>query len=283
MVQSCKLLSLLLLILFTPIDAIAHDSWEKHAKDVMDVFGFEWDGRKANKNTPIKKWIEFISSKMIDDTSFHRELMNRHNGFPNLATPQKHRILFHWAYDAKPWNIEFEKIVKDYCYYYDLNEETNIRIFKSELENEQVRRNRNISRETGYLFGQKYEYFFSSMAYNVHILGDYMSDNSVLTGLNELTDLMGKIIIELRKLDYQASKPIVREINNILHNTDNVQIKADKLMKILTTHVPKFLKDARKGDVYRTIGNRGFVFKEIEEENSFMGFLRTMWVKFRIK
>lgn len=236
----------------------------------MNVFGFEYDGRKAPKNAELKEeWIKFISSEMIDKTDFHKKLSDNHKGFPNLGTVKKHRILFHWAYDAEPWNNEFERIVVEYCENYDLNIESNIRIFKSELRSEQKRRNGEINNKTGEMFkfvnaGKEREFirFFASMAYNVHILGDYMSDNTELLGLNDLSDLMGKIIQELREFDLKGSKQVIKEISYILNLSIDNQKKADKLMYILKSNIPSILKNAREGTIYRRVKNCGYKFKQ---------------------
>lgn len=265
-----RIILFLLLSIIVSSKGIAHGSWKEHAKDIMAVFGLEYDGRKARANMPIKEeWIQFISSDMIDNTDFHKRLSEKHKGFPNLGNGHSHRILFHWAFDAEPWNEDIERIVKEYCEVQDLNVESNIRIFKSELKSEQKRRNGKINRRTGHIFNLvdggkqgKIINFLSSMAYNVHILGDYMSDNTVLTGLNELNDLMGKIIISLRDIDLKGSKIAIKEINAALRLPIDNQKKADKLMAILIMHVPTILKNAQEGLIYSRLKNKGYKFKD---------------------
>ena len=259
-----------LISIFVPIGLNAHSSWEKHAEDIMGVLGFEYDGRKAPQNAQLKEnWIKFISSEMIDKTDFHKKLSENHSGFPNLGNGHRHRVLFHWAYDAEPWNNEFERIVKEYCDIYELNIESNIRIFKSELRQEQKRRNGEINRVTGSLFkfadaGKDREFirFFASMAYNVHILGDYTSDNTVLLGLNDFSDLIGKIIKQLRDIDLKESKQIIKDINMVMGLSLDNQKKADKLMILLKNQVPTILRNAREGTIYRRVKNCGYKFKE---------------------
>lgn len=100
------------------------------------------------------------------------------------------------------------------------------------------------------------------MAYNVHILGDYTSDdNTVLNGLYPLEKLVGQFVDELRKLDYAKSKDIVRGITRINHKNIDVQDKADELMLYLKLHVPAFIKEARNGSFKRLLENRGFSFR----------------------
>lgn len=80
------------------------------------------------------------------------------------------------------------------------------------------------------------------MAYNVHILGDYTSDNTVLSGLYAFDKLIGQFVDELRKLDYAKSKDIVRGITIINRKNIKTQEKADELMLYLKLHVPAFIK-----------------------------------------
>lgn len=244
-----------------PLSLYAHGSYEEHVKDVMEVFGFNNDGRRSVQNSVIKNdWLKFISSEMIDSKEFHKSLCEKHKGFPNLSTPKRHRILFHWGYDAEPWNKDFERIVLDYCESYDLNKESNIRIFKSELKSEQNRRNRIIDEKTRQIFrfcasgkDRELAHFFSSIAYNIHVLGDYMSDNTILVGLHDFQDLVGLIIIEIRKLDYIKSKPLIKEINKIVSSNKDVQQIADDLMAYLKINMPPFIKEAREGTLYRRL------------------------------
>lgn len=274
-----KNLHIFVLVFCSHIITYAH-SLDGHQRDIMDVFGFEWDGSKYRKNVKIKEWIRFISSNMIDDESFYYQLMDRHHMFPNLANPNQHRLLFHWAYNAEPWNEAFEKVVIDYCKKNYLNIESNIRIFKAELKSEQKRRNREINKETESLFGfysggteAEWARYFASMAYNVHILGDYTKTR--LDGLNDFSDLMGRIIKEMRTIDPQESKKAIKEINIILKkNNVPIQIKAQKLIEILKYYCPILLKNAKGGMLYRRIQNQGFVFKEIEESSVFKRFTR---------
>lgn len=244
-----------------------HSSWEAHARDVMDVLGMDWNGRKSPKNVEIKQWLYFLSSKMIDDTSFHKELMIKHNKFQNIGTPRKHRILFHWGYNAEPWNTSIQQEVVTYCEQYDLNVESNIRIFKSEIKTEQIRRNKKINSETEKLFGfahggkdASYARFFAAIAYNVHILGDYTSDNTELTGLQPINVLIGQIVIEIRNLDKIECKSLIKGITLINKRCSNSQKKADSLLVYLKNEMPKFLKRAQGGSLCRRLTKGGVVF-----------------------
>lgn len=258
------------LLFFLSVSLVyAHGSWKEHARDVMNVFGFEWDARKAFNNGAIKDWIKFISSDMIDNVDFHKKLAQNHPGFQDISNANKHRILFHWGYNAQPWNIEIEEEVKSYCEQNDLNLESNIRVFKSEIKEEQRKRNRIINNRTENLFGfahggrdASYARFFAAMAYNIHILGDYTSDNTNLRGLQDLDMLIGQIITELRSFDNVRSKLIIRELTTINRRSVDKQQKADELLACLKNTVPQFIKIANGGSVYNRLVKKGFLFCE---------------------
>ena len=255
---------ILFICLLFPLPSFGHGSYNEHVNDIVEVLGFNSDGRKSYKNAMIKnEWLKFISSDMIDNSEFHKTLCTNHKGFPDLSTPRRHRILFHWGYDAEPWNRELERIVIQYCEDYDLNIESNLRVFKSEIKSEQKRRNSKIDEKTQQIFGfasggkdRELAHFFSSIAYNIHILGDYTSDNTILVGLHDFQDLVGLIIDEIRKLDSTECKPIIKGINLIVYSKKNIQYKADELMAYLKKHMPNFIKNARNGSLYRRLKDK---------------------------
>lgn len=238
----------------------------------MGVLGFEDNPKLFSRSKDTKSnqsWTKYISSDMIDNTKseFHKQLDHDYPGL-NISHPRNHRLLFHWAYDAEPWNTELERFIRDYCEKYDLNIESNTRVFKAKMRSEQAKRNKLIIQKTEQVFGlahggtdRVYSHFLASMAYNVHILGDYTSDNTVLSGLYAFDKLVGQFVDELRKLDYAKSKDIVRDITRINNKNIKVQEKADELMKYLKLRVPSFVKEARNGSFRRRLENRGLRFK----------------------
>lgn len=238
--------------------AFPHNGWEAHVNDMMAVFGFE-------ENPQLREWMRFISSDMIDKVDpFYSKLKANHPGFAC-----KHRMLFHWGYDAEPWSRSLEEKVKQYCEEYDLNFESNLRIFKSEIKDEQKRRNRIINERTenllGFAHGGKdasFAHFFASMAYNIHLIGDYTSDNSDLYGLQNISDIIGLIVIEIRSLDNSQAKGIIKGITKINNQYSNPQKKADILMAYLKAELPSFIKKAQNGSIYRRLQNKGFYPKE---------------------
>lgn len=256
---------LLLTTFISCLDVCAHSGFILHGEDIMAVLGLANDSKLFNRSKDTKNnhsWVKFISSDMIDDTSFHKQLEEKHNGF-KIKSPNTHRLLFHWAYDTEPWSDELERKVREYCDVYDLNVESNIRIFKAEILSEQRRRNREIIKKTKEVFKfeeRLYAHFFASMAYNIHILGDYMTDNSVLEGLYAFDKLIGRIVVGLRNLDFVNSKPLVKGITRINNQNINIQEKANLMMEYLKAEVPSFLKRARNGSVKRKLEGAGYMF-----------------------
>lgn len=248
----------------------AHDSFIKHGEDIMAVFGFERNTLLFNRSKDTKNntsWVKYISTDMIDNTRFHKELEQQHVGL-NLTHPNTHRLLFHWGYNAEPWSDELEEHIRKYCEGYDLNVESNLRIFKAKIKEEQRRRNRDMNEKTERLFGfahggtdAKYARFFIAMAVNIHILGDHQSDNSVFTGLMKLETLIGQIVIELRNLDQIRSRKLIQGITLINKQQANPQKKADALMIYLKNNMPFFVKEAQNGQIKRRLEGRGFYLR----------------------
>ena len=243
---------------FSLVEVQAHGSWQKHADDVREVLGLQ-------KNEKLDGWIRFISSDMIDKRDFHEQLKREY------GLTMKHRLLFHWAYDAEPWSADIEKIIIDYCDWRDLNQETHIRMFKGRLRREQRERNKKILQKTEETFGlshggrdRTYSRFLASMAYNIHILGDYTTDNSDLDGLYDFNRLVGQIIEELKKLDSSLYfVKLKREINQINSKSIGVQEKADELMAYMKKSVPGFIQKADQGNLKRGLEKNGYTFQTV--------------------
>lgn len=263
-----RLVIALCIIFCGSIDVLAHSGFIQHGEDIMAVLGLAHDTRLFNRSKDTKNnssWVKFISSDMIDNTDFHKELEQDYPGF-SIKSPNRHRLLFHWAYDTEPWNEELEVLFREYCDMADRNIESNIRILKAKLISEQRERNRKIINKTQEVFGFEaggkqgriYTHFFTSMAYNIHILGDYTSDNTVLDGLFGFDKLIGKIVVELRNLDYANGKHLVNGITRINSQNIDVQKKADLLMNYLKQEVPEFIKKACNGSVRRKIEGQRF-------------------------
>lgn len=262
---SNKWLIVLLVCCLSTITSYSHSSWQQHAEDMRGVFGFEEDSR-------LDGWMKFISSDMIDQTgTFYSRLKRNHPGFSC-----KHRLLFHWGYDTEPWSLLLERRVRNYCEDYNLNVESNIRIFKSEMKGEQRKRNSLINKKTESLFGfahggkdGSYARFFAALAYDTHLIGDYMSDNTDLDGLQDFNRLISHVITVLRSLDNIEFKKsgIQRQISLINRKyAQNQEDKADYLMAYLKSTVPIYIRKAQGGSIYRRLNKRGFKFRESEKK-----------------
>jgi hypothetical protein len=227
----------------------------------MEVLGFDI---KAFENTKIKNWAKFISADMIDDyVVFYDRLCKEHPGLISF----KHRYLFHWGYDAEPWSKDIEEKVRRRCEERHLKTDSVISVVKKELIEEQRKRNRKIDKSTQELFGfasggkdREISHFFSSTAYDIHILGDYMSDNADLNGLCPFRDLVGLIIKEINKIDQREGKKVVRGINRAINSRNDVKLQADILMAYLKESIPPFIRKAQNGTIYRRLEKKGWKF-----------------------
>ncbi len=262
---------LLLLFFIFPTFLYSHSDKDQHAIEAMEIFGFAENCENC-KNYKIREWLKFISSNLIDNVNpFYSELQRNHKGFRC-----KHRLLFHWGYDSEPWNKALEKRVSKYCEDYDLNIESNIKVFKAELRVEQKKRNAEINRRTEDLFGfahggkdASYAYFFCSMAYNIHLIGDYTSDNSDLNGLQDFNTIIRSVNNAILRLDPKLGKPINKRLENICNKKDmDVQIKADNIIAILKQEIPTFVQNAQDGSIKRRLEAKRFKFKDVDESQN---------------
>ena len=245
---------------------VAHSDVEEHVKDMRAVFGFQ-DGRAGAKNAEIVKWMKFISSDMIDKKEFHDSLKIK-CGF-DCTSPKLHRLLFHWGYNSKPWNDALERRVRRFARDNKIQEDSIVTVIKEKVRTEQKRRNRKVNEMTEDLFGfahggtaARFANFFASIAYDVHLIGDYMTDNSCLEGLQGLDSVVGDMVNRIRAVDNIKGKNIIRGITAINMESGDVQKKADKLMAYLKQEMPRFIKEAREGNIYRILKSNGVVFEE---------------------
>lgn len=263
-----KIASLILIfIMGFSLQMNAHPSFLDHCKDMMAVFGFVHNTTLFNKSKDTKSnksWTKFISSDMIDNTEFHRRLENKYQDL-SLSSPDYHRLLFHWCYNAKPWNIYLERHIRTYCRLNRKDEDAIVMAIQEEVLYEQKRRNRKINEKTEIVFGfshggveAKYAQFFASMAYNIHLLGDQMTDNKVFLGVASTSTIIGQIILSLRMLDGSLSKGIEKQLNILNNKYSDQHEKADAVMLYLKQSVPLFIKSARGGSIYRRLKKLGY-------------------------
>ena len=269
--MTLRKLYILLFFCIVSFSAMGHGEWILHGEDIVAVLGFDRNTKIFNRSKDTNNnnsWVKFISTDMIDKTDFHKQLESEYPGL-SISGPNRHRLLFHWAFEAEPWNNELQLLFIAYCENANRNKETNIRILKSKLVSEQKRRNKKILNKTREVFqfesgkteGHVYTPFFAAMAYNIHILGDYMSDNTRLGGLHDFEKLIGEIVTSLRKLDDVKSKPIIKGITKINKQNIGVQKKADLIMDYLKKEVPTFIKTANSGALKRNLEGKGIRFK----------------------
>lgn len=248
-------------VMFTVPGAFAHASKKMHADEIQQAFGFE--------HPDVYAWLCFISSDMIDKHQpFYDQLTAQFPGFKC-----RHRLLFHWNFNGKPWTPGLEKRVAAYTRqkygsqeYKEHLEEMNA-AFLEALRKEQKRRNGLINARTEELFGfasggreASYANFFAAMAYDLHLLGDYMTDNKDLNGLVELNTLVGGIISTINRLDAKQGKVLTKALSAELKTDKGDQEKADALMAIVQDKLPGFIRSAREGYIYNHLRKRGFKF-----------------------
>lgn len=220
----------------------AHGSWREHADDMYAVFGFQ-------ENDDVTYWMRFISSEMIDKVNndgFYDALKVRYPWFKCT-----HRALFHWGYNAIPWNPVIEKKVLSYASKNNIDPDGLKHEFLDVLRAEQKRRNALMNSETEKLFGfssggrdARYANAIVSLAYDIHLVGDYMSDNRSLSGVAEFSDIIADIVISVRKIDPEAAKPFIKGLNASQKGFSDVQLRADSVMAYLKVAMPGFIRQS---------------------------------------
>lgn len=98
------------------------------------------------------------------------------------------------------------------------------------------------------------------MAYNIHLLGDYTSDNTELRGLYPYEKLVERICEDIKSLDANESHKIIKEIRRVNFEHSDVQEKADYLMLYLKDQIPLFIRKARKGSFKLKLEFNGIKF-----------------------
>lgn len=253
------------LCLIKIISGFAHSGFALHKEDFYAVLGLQ-------ENTGVTAWMKQISSKMIDGykgvelpeyggLDFYDYLKQEFPGFKC-----KHRVLFHWGYNSRPWNNQLQAKVDALPWGRNPDE---VRRFQQALIKEQQRRNREANARTEQLFGfasggsdAAYANSMISIVYDVHLIGDYTPDNKDLVGLQDFRSAVGDLINALRKLDNRLANPLIRKIQSISNDgTVPVQTRAERLLNLLSEEVPAFLKSAQNGALQRRFRNNGIFFK----------------------
>ncbi len=256
----------LLVFLFTlfHVSASAHGTWQQHADDMYEVFGFE-------RNDDLTDWMRFVSSVLIDNNNadtafsydgkpfdFYSYLQEKYPGFKC-----KHRLLFHWGYNSRPWTPYLQQKVNEYGWSEEVIQE-----FQADLIAEQKRRNGFANECTENLFHlahggkeARVARVMISIAYDVHLLGDYEPDNTDLDGLQDIESVVGDIINNVRVLDKQKSSSLAKELKRASQGQEyDVQRKASALLNILKGNFRILLQNADNGKLAEHFHTHGFRF-----------------------
>jgi len=243
----------------------AHSQFELHKADFYAVLGFE-------ESAKVTAWMKQISSKMIDGykgiekkeyggLNFYDYLKSEFPGFKC-----KHRILFHWGYNSKPWNDALQAKVDALPWGKDPQE---VIRFMQCITDEQQYRNREANAMTEALFGfakggkdAAYANAMISIVYDTHLLGDYTPDNSDFDGVQDFRSVVGDMINAVRKLDERGAKVLVKKIQSIANNEQiSIQIRAERLISMRSKEMPGFLQSAQRGSLAKRFNKQGIYFK----------------------
>lgn len=259
-----KYILIVFLLIISHISSFSHASWEQHADDMYEVLGLE-------RNEKLTDWMRFVSSVLIDNNNtdnafsddgkpfdFYLYLKDKYSGFQC-----KHRLLFHWGYNSRPWSTYLQNKVIGYGW-----SDTMIRDFQADLVAEQKRRNGFANNYTENVFGFKHggkEARFAraiiSVVYDVHLLGDYEPDNIDLEGLQEIGAVVGDIINNINALDKQTGVILCKQLKKISQNPNyNVQEKASILLNLLKENFSSFLRAAENGEIGDKLNAQGYFF-----------------------
>ena len=175
----------------------------------------------------------------------------------------KHRLLFHWGYNSRPWSSYLQDKVISYGW-----SETMIRDFQVDLIAEQKRRNSFANNYTENVFGlahggkeARVARVIISVVYDVHLLGDYEPDNTDLDGLQDLGSVVGDIINNINALDKQNGSVLCKQLKKISQDSNcGVQEKAALLMSLLKDKFGDFLRTAEDGNIAKHLNKQGFFF-----------------------
>lgn len=263
-----------LFIFQTP--SLAHATWQQHAEDMYMVFGLE-------KNEVLTNWMKFVSSVLIDnnnsDDAFSKEGLSFNfyvylqEKYPNFQC--KHRLLFHWGYNSRPWSSFLQEKVNNYGW-----SEEMIHSFQEDLIKEQKRRNGFTNEYTENVFGfahsgkeARIARVLISIAYDVHILGDYEPDNIDLDGLQDIGSVIGDIINNLTVLDKNESKALCKQLRKASQGQEyDIQEKATVILNLLKNNFRFVLQKADAGGIAEHLKAKGFRFADSQiYHSSFAG------------
>lgn len=260
-----KFVAFLASIFLSVLSVSAHSGFDLHKADFYAVLGLR-------EHPDVTAWMKQISSKMIDGykgvplpeyggLDFYNYLKAEFPGFKC-----KHRVLFHWGYNSRPWNDELQAKADALPWGRDPKE---LERFRRTIASEQQRRNREANAMTEELFGfasggkdASYANAMISIVYDVHLIGDYTPDNRDLDGVQDFESVVGDLVNAVRRLDEEGGKHLIKCIRSLSAEDIPVQEKAAMLMGLLTDEMPDFLRQAQGGALKRRFEKRGIEFVE---------------------
>lgn len=234
-------------------------------------FKSDLNGSAVSENIAIEKWLGMITSDLIDN--YWGKECDEFGGrnFYNYLRDEfgfrcKHRLLFHWGFNARPWTDELEKKISKYAWYSDSK---TVERFKQAFIIEQARRNRQANEWTERTFG-----FISSgkesswangmiaLMYDVHLLGDWEpDDNSDFDGVTPPSKIAADIVNALRRIDTPQSRQIEKMLSDIIKTSDDECTMAVQMINTLQKMIPPFLLSANDGALKLKFEMKGYTFK----------------------
>lgn len=264
-----------LVLCFGSFTLSAHGNAATHVAEMYSVLPFDSqsNGRATAENQPVAEWLWMITSDLIDNywgkpvdafdgKTFYQYLRE------NFGFRCKHRLLFHWGFNAKPWSDDLEAKLPRYTWFGDAD---SVAMFKRAFVTEQARRNRQANAETERVFGFQSSGKESAWAngmlaivYDVHLLGDWvLDDNSDFEGVTPPSTIAGDIVNALRRIDPKISRPMEKALSKITKEAVDEHEMASQMIAFLQQNFPGFLLEANDGALKQKFEAQGFTFKEV--------------------
>ena len=262
-----------ILYIIAAISASAHGSGDVHVREMYSVLPFaaQDNGNATPENQPIAEWLGMITSDLIDNywgkpyeafdgKTFYDYLRD------DFGFRCKHRLLFHWGFNSRPWSDDLEKKISKYGWYSDAE---TVAHFKQAFVTEQARRNRQANNATEQLFGLSSSGKESTWAngiiaimYDVHLLGDWLlDDNRDFDGVKPPSMVAGDIVNALRRIDSKQSKALESALTKITRSAPDEHQMAVMMIAKLQEMLPEFLLQANDGALKRKFEKKGFTFR----------------------
>jgi len=264
--------------LVIPSIGFAHGNGTIHVREMYSVLPFaaNEDGSATKENVAIEGWLRLITSELIDnykgreyddfDGRCFYHYLNDEFGFHC-----KHRLLFHWGYNSRPWSEALDAKISHYEWSKDPQM---VEAFKRVFVVEQARRNRLANSKTEEVFGfsssgkeSAWANGIIAVVYDIHLLGDYVPyDNVDFDGVMLPSKVLGDIVNALSRIDANESKNLRKRITELAKSTHDEHELAIILIRELQNEFPKFLLSANDGAIKKKFLMRGFRLKEFNEK-----------------